>query len=547
MGSGLSIPYLGALYTRYKGNLLSLFRRTTVATSSTPQIANITGVQIAAGTPDYDRFKYQYATSSYEGENRMSPALLIQPSSKEDIAVALQYAKAQKIAVAIRTGGHQYSGASSTEAPNIQLDLRSSFQGPDDKRLFDGPDGKTYVRTSVSWSLGAFNAWMGENHIFVPHGQCVNVHLGGHVQTGGYGQLGRSFGLFGDHVVSIELVDHDGNFREVTRSSDPEMFHALLGGSPGNLGVITHFTIEVHRDKDYVGSRGLKALYLYKPETLERLFRLLATMSDKPDFPRNYDFCISVLSTSFHLPSLIPEVDEFMEDEHPEIFGKDGIKFWPRTIVVYAQWVPFSPQDRPDDSWFEAIAKNAIFAQDQVKPMSELTAQWIFRNTREFKFPYIKRTHLTNSNTLVKDNWPEWLTKRIDALIAPLNGCYISAQIQCFGGRQSKFTTNGDNGTAYSWRDSTMCCTLDTFYDGEAARQTAKEWHKHNDEEGVGPNGIFSKQDRRVLWGSFGEFDLDAVWNTYFETREKYERLRAARRKADPDGVFTPNTFCVKR
>jgi FAD/FMN-containing dehydrogenase len=50
-----------------------------------------------------------------------------------------------------------------------------------------------------------------------------------------------------------------------------------------------------------------------------------------------------------------------------------------------------------------------------------------------------------------------------------------------------------------------------------------------------------------VLWGSFGEFDLDSVWNTYFETREKYDRLSAARRKADPDGVFTPNTFCVKR
>ena len=32
-----------------------------------------------------------------------------------------------------------------------------------------------------------------------------------------------------------------------------------------------------------------------------------------------------------------------------------------------------------------------------------------------------------------------------------------------------------------------------------------------------------------------------------YETKEKYERLRAARRKADPDGVLTPNTFCVKR
>jgi hypothetical protein len=89
---------------------------------------------------------------------------------------------------------------------------------------------------------------------------------------------------------------------------------------------------------------------------------------------------------------------------------------------------------------------------------------------------------------LVKDNWPEWLAQRIDALVAPdLNGCYISAQIQCFGGKHSKFTTNATNGTAYSWRDSTMCCTLDAFYDGESARKTAVQWHKRNDEEGSRP------------------------------------------------------------
>src|ERR1700722_9572808 len=143
-------------------------------------IANLTGTQILAGAPDYARWQYQYATSSYADENRMSPALLVQPSSKEDIALTLKYAKAQKIAVAIRTA--------------------------DDRHLFEGRDGKAYVRTSVSWSLGEFNAWMGQHQVFVPHGQCINVHLGGHVQTGGYGQLGRSFGLFGDHAVSIEVV-----------------------------------------------------------------------------------------------------------------------------------------------------------------------------------------------------------------------------------------------------------------------------------------------------------------------------------------------------
>ena len=513
-------------------------------------VANIAGVQIAAGTPDYDKFQYQYATSSYAADNRMSPALLIQPNSKDDISLALKYAKAQKIAVAIRTGGHQYCGASSTLAPNIQLDLRSSFQGPDDRQLFNSPDGKTtYVRTSVSWGLGDFNAWMGKHQVFVPHGQCTNVHLGGHVQTGGYGQLGRSFGLFGDHVVSIEYVDHNGNSKKATRNSDPEMFHAFLGGSPGNLGVITHFTIEVHRDQDYVGSRGLKALYLYEPETLKRLLTLLAAMSDNPDFPRNYDFCVSVLSSNFDLPSLFPEADDLEAEKFPKIFGKDGNKIWPRLIVVYAQWVPFGPNDHPDDSWFKAIAEGSIFPHVNVKPMSQLTSDWIFRNIREFDLPYIKSTHLTDSTTLVKDKWPEWLTQRIDDIVAPnFNGCHISAQIQSFGGKNSKFTTNANNGTAYSWRnDSTMCCTLDAFYKGEAAQKTAIKWHNRNEAEGIGANGIFCKQDRRVLWGSFGEFDLDSVWNTYFETREKYERLRAARRKADPDGVLTPNTFCVKR
>ena len=529
-------------------------------------IANVTGVQIAAGSPgpDYGEYKYQYATSSYMDDNRMSPALLVQASSKEDIAHTLQYAEANKIAVAVRTGGHQYCGASSTLAPNIQLDLRSSFRSPDDRRLFHSPDGKkTFVRTSVSWDLIEFNEWMGERQVFVPHGQCKNVHLGGHVQTGGYGQLGRSFGLFGDHVVSLEIVEHNGEFREITRESHPELFYAILGGSPGNLAVITHFTIEVHRDQDYEGSCGIKAVYLYSPETLKRLLTLLATMSDDPDFPRNYDFCISVLSEHNDLPSIFPNADQIEQKNFPKVFGKDGTAFWERCIIVFAQFVPFSPNDKPNDSWFEAIAEGSFgippfrgppdskhfpHAEVTFLPMSKLTHEWIFQNIREFDFPYVKSTHLTNSTTLVKDNWPEWLAQRIDDLVAPNDGCRISAQIQCYGGKNSKFTTNANNGTAYSWReDSTTCCTLDAFYDGEVAHERANQWHNRNEAEGVGPNGVFCKQDRRVLWGSFGEFDLDSVWNLYFETREKYERLMAARGKADPAGVLTPNKFCVKR
>ena len=112
-------------------------------------ITGITGNQYTIGTQEYENIRYQYATSSYETENRMSPQLIIQPQNKNDIALTLKYAKSQKIAVAIRTGGHQYCGASSTSAPNIQLDLKRTFRGVDDQRFFE-TGGKAFVRTSVS-------------------------------------------------------------------------------------------------------------------------------------------------------------------------------------------------------------------------------------------------------------------------------------------------------------------------------------------------------------------------------------------------------------
>ena len=91
-----------------------------------------------------------------------------------------------------------------------------------------------------------------------------------------------------------------------------------------------------------------------------------------------------------------------------------------------------------------------------------------------------------------------------------------------------------------------MCMVLDCFHD-PSAKAAAEEWQAVNDKEAIGPTSVYSTQDRRVLWGSYGSYDLHDTRQFYYEDEAKYDRLMKARQVADPDGTFTANTFCVKR
>ena len=56
---------------------------------------------------NYKENAYQYAKSSHEG---MSPSLIIYPESLQEILNIANFAKKNRLGLAIRTGGHQYSG-----------------------------------------------------------------------------------------------------------------------------------------------------------------------------------------------------------------------------------------------------------------------------------------------------------------------------------------------------------------------------------------------------------------------------------------------------
>lgn len=525
----------------------------------------------------YDANNVEYATSTYQVDHDMFPGLIALPRNDDDIQKAVKYAKDNNYPVSVMSGGHQYSGACSTHGKGIQLNLRLTYKGPQDLLILPQlppPDSnRTLVYASVSYGLGEFRQFLQDHQLFVPHGQCTDVRLGGHAQTGGYGQLGRSFGLLGDHIWGIRMINHDGEIVEVTKASNAELFYAILGGSPGNFGVITHYTIEVHRDADHdfpeTGARphGFKGVWLYSDKVVKLLLNEVAAMADDLEVPRNFDLCVSVLSSSFPMFKLMPELKENLGEilqRIGEALGVNGDTKWPASIVLYAQWVPMHAEDKYTDkvdAWFQRFRNLdhflkywCIHAAEPIEPMSKMTGEWLFTRPREFDHPYEKRCYLTNSTTLVQDKWVDQVADRIHQVLAPSlrhfdlwENCFLSVQIQCFGGKYSQYFANRDNGTAYSWRDSTVCQTLDCFHtEGEKGRALAKGWQDVNDKLMCGENSPFSKQDKRVLWASYGDWDMDKSWPFYYEDQAKYERIGKQRYLADPQRTFTPNPFNVR-
>lgn len=524
-------------------------------------IPNFAGPQFPRNSKSYENHRYQYGLSSHP--DRVYPAIVAYPTSIDDVQAAVLYAKSINAAVAIRTGGHQYSAASSTVGDNIQLDMSKAFKTVEDV----SPNGDfTLLRVGISLNLREFNAFLGGKERFVPHGQCSHVHVGGHSQTGGYGQLGRSFGLFGDHIMRIEFVDANGIHRSAARgaadAAERDVFFGFLGGSPGNFGVLTHVTVRVHKDDDHRRSFGMKCIYLYDRDLVEELLHVKAAMAADANFPRDLDFCITVLGmTAVSLWQNLG-VDREMQKKHPELFGRDDGSMWPKVVILYVQWANTGGANQPASDeqsarkWFERIIKlgkkyrtfsNAVlsilpmFRTEIVrKPMSQLTKDWIFTNVREFELPYEKRTYVTKQ---LKDpaGWPGWCADRIDAAMEDSN-LRLSIQIQHFGGNNSMFYQNGHTGeTSYSWRDTTICAVMDCFY-FPGQQQRALRWQAQND---AGSLQYFSAQDRRVLWGSYGSFDLHDSHRFYYEDEAKYNRLCRIRDRVDPRGVFVPNTFCI--
>ena len=192
----------------------------------------------------------------------MKPAAIIYPKNVDDIIKAVNYARENDLGIAVSTGGHQYSGASSTSGQNIQINMSKTFNSPYSDFRYDRKTN--LLRCGVSFSILEFSSQLRNMQMFIPHGFCANVHVGGHVVTGGYGMCNRTFGIMCDYVEAFEIVMANGKLEKIwrpnsifapeeTSEENNDLFWAVMGGSPGNYGIITHYIFQPLHDKDYPG------------------------------------------------------------------------------------------------------------------------------------------------------------------------------------------------------------------------------------------------------------------------------------------------------
>ncbi|KAK3821360.1 MAG: hypothetical protein J3Q66DRAFT_438231 [Benniella sp.] len=487
----------------------------------------------------YDGYAHQYASSTLK--DAMKPALILYAINDDDVIKAILFAHGSKTvvprAMSIRSGGHHYVGASSTSGNNMTVDLSFAY----DDFVWKDSD-YTRVKVGVGHSLANINNLLKGAGRFVPHGQCSYVYVGGHCQSGGYGQFIRSFGLMVDYVQKYRLITADGQIIKVRRDSkDPkiqDLFYALAGGSPGNFGIVTHVTLKVLKDQDYRKSYGYRCEAKYSRDLLEKLFNYVIKM-DTDNRSADYDLCITFGSTR----------------EQP---GNEV-----STIIVFAQFANrWGPNDC-DQGFFQGIrdiCKGHILptddggfrVTDESLPLSELGSHWLFPVAREFEYPFIKRGYITSESGdyLNAQGWTKWASGRIDEIeSAKTRTCYISAQFQYTGGRgatESAMKKNDAKGeTSISWRDSTFIFSLDIFYKPEG-EQTAKHWQQQNDHDAIQMKK-FSTQDRRYIWAPHSPEDVDliAARKFFFDSDDKFDRLVAIKNRVDPHGLLTPNKFCV--
>ncbi|WP_280418381.1 FAD-binding oxidoreductase [Nocardia carnea] len=194
--------------------------------------SKIQGAVLCPGDAGFDE-----ARAIWNGGIDRRPAVIAMCRTADDVAEALHYAGEQGLEVAVRGGGHSYSGASVVDG-GMMIHLGRM----NDIRV-DPAAGRVVVGGGAT--MADMDAATQEYGLAVTGGVVSHTGVGGLTLGGGMGWLAHSLGLSIDNLAAARVVLADGRVVRASAADHADLFWALRGGG-GNFGVVTEFEFRVH-------------------------------------------------------------------------------------------------------------------------------------------------------------------------------------------------------------------------------------------------------------------------------------------------------------
>lgn len=210
-----------------------------------------TGAEASLGEPAVEEFKgslrgqllragedgYDQARKIWNGMIDKRPALIARCTGVADVMNCVSFARASDLVVAVRGGGHNVAGNAVCDG-GLMIDLSQL------KSVRIDPVGRT-ARAEPGLTWGEFDRETQAFGLATTGGQISTTGIAGVTLGGGWGWLGRKYGLACDNLLSADIVTADGKFLTANATENEDLFWGVRGGG-GNFGVVTSFEYRIH-------------------------------------------------------------------------------------------------------------------------------------------------------------------------------------------------------------------------------------------------------------------------------------------------------------
>jgi len=165
------------------------------------------------------------------------PALVVQPDGATDIRKAVTFARERDLLLAVKCGGHSYAGKSTCDG-GMQIDLSTLRHARVDAT-------KRVAHVAGGSLLGELDRESMAVGLVTTAGTVSHTGIGGLTTGGGFGRVGRRFGLALDNVLGVDVVTADGRLLHASPEENEDLYWGVRGGG-GNFGIVTNFEMALH-------------------------------------------------------------------------------------------------------------------------------------------------------------------------------------------------------------------------------------------------------------------------------------------------------------